>query len=90
MATLRWHPNTHRPTKKGWYECKAIDDRWDGETRYRGWGHGQWWIPLPDGWLGSEHNLYHWRGPVADIDGPAPDGTNPQPPSRPESCPTPP
>jgi hypothetical protein len=65
------------PSEPGWYICKPIDDRWDGETRYRAWGNGCWWIPLKDGWLSSKMGIYKWIGPVADINGPAPDCTNP-------------
>ena len=70
--------SNHRPTKPGWYECWALDDRWGGEMRYRAWGNGYWWIPLVDGWITSPMGIYRWRGPVADVNGPAPDGTNPQ------------
>jgi hypothetical protein len=69
------------PFEPGWYECLATDDRWQGETRYRAWGQGRWWIPLVDGWLSSPMGLYRWRGPVADVHGPAPDGINPGDPS---------
>jgi hypothetical protein len=55
----------------------AVDDRWAGEFRYRAWGNGVWWIPLPDGWLSSCDGIYRWAGPFADVNGPAPDGTNP-------------
>lgn len=64
------------PTEAGWYECLAVDDRWGGEMRYRAWGNGSWWTPLRDGWLSSRMGLYRWRGPVADVNGPAPDGTD--------------
>lgn len=67
------------PTAPGWYECWAVDDRWCGEMRYRAWGNGLWWTPLPDGWLSSRDGIYYWRGPVADVNGPAPDGTDPKP-----------
>jgi hypothetical protein len=76
-------PADRYPFEPGWYECWAIDDRWDGEMRYRAWGRGTWWIPLPDGWL-SSGMVYEWRGPVADVNGPAPDGTNPQPKAKKE------
>lgn len=72
------HSFNETPTEAGWYECWAIDDRWNGQMRYRAWGNGWWWIPLDKGWLGSPNNIYRWRGPVADVEGPAPDGTNPQ------------
>lgn len=64
------------PTETGWYLCKA-GDRWNGETRYRAYGNGSWWIPLSDGWIQGPAEIYQWHGPVADINGPAPDGTNP-------------
>lgn len=76
-ASLDWHGEFEEPSEKGWYECFAVDDRWKGEMRYRAWGNGTWWIPLPDGWLSSPLGIYRWRGPVADVNGPAPDGTNP-------------
>ncbi|MGB2832951.1 MAG: hypothetical protein WBC07_08340 [Methylotenera sp.] len=72
------HTFDETPTKAGWYECWAIDDRWNGEMRYRAWGNGAWWIPLDKGWLGSPNGIYRWRGPVADVEGQAPDGTNPR------------
>lgn len=75
---LGWHDANETPTEKGWYECKAVDDRWDGEMRYRAWGNDQWWTPLKDGWFSAPDGIYRWRGPVADVYGPAPDGTNPQ------------
>lgn len=65
------------PIDPGWYLCNAVDDRWDGELRYRAWGHGQWWTPFSDGWISSRMGIYQWVGPVADVNGPAPDGTNP-------------
>jgi hypothetical protein len=71
------HPATTSPTKPGWYECWRKDNGWGGEMRYRAWGNGLWWTPLPDGWLSSRNGIYQWRGPVADVSGPAPDGTNP-------------
>ncbi len=73
----RWQNSEKRPRIAGWYECVAIDDRWNGEMRYRAWGAGTWWIPLKDGWLTSKVGLYRWRGPVADVHGPAPDGSDP-------------
>jgi len=76
-AGLGWHEATETPTETGWYECLAIDDRWNGEMRYRAWGNGYWWTPLTDGWLSGRDGVYRWRGPVADVNGPAPDGTNP-------------
>jgi hypothetical protein len=72
-----WHDAKEEPLERGWYEVVAVDGRFEGERRYRAWGNGMWWIPLKDGWLSSPPNLYRWRGPVADVMGPAPDGTNP-------------
>jgi len=66
------------PTEPGWYECIAVDDRWNGEIRYRAWGNASWWIPLKDGWISSKMGIYRYRGPVADVNGPAPDGTDPK------------
>jgi hypothetical protein len=74
-----WHDANEAPTERGWYECLATDDRWGGETAYRAWGCGTWWTPLKDGWLSAPMGLYRWRGPVADVMGPAPDGTDPRP-----------
>jgi hypothetical protein len=68
---------TETPTAPGWYECWATDDRWDGAMQYRAFGNGLWWTPLADGWLSAPQGLYRWSGPVADVNGPAPDGTNP-------------
>lgn len=73
-----WNSEHLAPTEKGWYECLAVDDRWKGKMCYRAWGNGLWWIPLKDGWLSQHMGIYKWRGPVADVNGPAPDGTNPQ------------
>lgn len=73
------HQSNHKPQVPGWYECWARDDRWNGEMRYRAWGNGFWWTPLEDGWITAPDGLYRWRGPVADVNGPAPDGTNPKP-----------
>lgn len=67
-----WNSSYRRPSRKGWYECRARDGRWGGKTRYRAWGQGQWWIPLADGWLSSPMGLYQWRGPRIDIDKPEP------------------
>lgn len=66
------------PTRDGWYLCRAVDSRWGGETRYRAWGNGSWWIPLKDGWLSSNMGIYQWIGPVADVRGPAPSGEHPR------------
>lgn len=74
-----WQNENILPTKPGWYECLAVDDRWKGQTRYRAYGNGSWWIPLDDGWLSQNPGIYKWRGPVADVNGPAPDGTDPKP-----------
>lgn len=82
-ADLSWHEADEEPAEPGWYEVAAMDDRWGPETRYRAWGNGCWWIPLPDGWLTAREKVYRWRGPVADVNGPAPDGTDPQPSRRP-------
>lgn len=65
------------PLVDGWYLCNAVDDRWNGELCYRAWGNGQWWTPFSDGWVSSRMGIYQWVGPVADVNGPAPDGTNP-------------
>jgi hypothetical protein len=65
------------PDNAGWYECWTFDDRWNGGMRYRAWGNGLWWIPLVGGWLSGPAEGCAWRGPVADVMGPAPDGTNP-------------
>lgn len=72
-----WHDENESPGEDGWYLVDAIDGRFDGEYRYRAWGNGSWWIPLNDGWISSPMGLYRWKGPVADVDGPAPDGTDP-------------
>lgn len=71
------HKATETPTLPGWYLCQAVDDRWNGEFRYRAWGNGFWWIPLRNSWLSSRDDIYNWDGPFADVHGPAPDGTNP-------------
>ncbi len=76
------HAAEEDPTDAGWYGCWATDDRWNGEMRYRAWGNGRWWTPLADGWFSSPPNIYRWHGPVADVHGPAPDGTNPTPPKE--------
>ena len=72
--------NEHEmPKETGWYLVHAVDGRFDGETKYRAWGNGSWWIPLQDGWLSSPIGISRWIGPVADVNGPAPDGTDPKP-----------
>lgn len=73
----RWQSSYRKPPRKGWYECRALDDRWNGETRWRAWGNGMWWIPLgganaEGGWLSSPMGLYQWRGPRRDVMQPAP------------------
>lgn len=79
-SNLPWHPETESPTVPGWYEVDATDGRFADRSGpvYRAWGNGFWWVPLPDGWITAHENLYRWRGPVADVNGPAPDGTDPQ------------
>lgn len=71
---VKVHDANEEPTESGWYECWATDDRWSGEMRYRAWGNGLWWIPLSDGWIPApaQDGIYRWRGPVADVNGPAP------------------
>lgn len=76
-ADIVWHDENQEPTEKGWYLVDAVDGRFNGQFKYRAWGNGSWWIPLADGWLSSPMGIYKWHGPVADINGPAPDGTNP-------------
>ena len=66
------------PMERGWYLCASVEDLWEGKTKYRAFGNDTWWIPLKEGWLSSYIGLYRWLGPVADIQGPAPDDTNPQ------------
>ena len=81
MATHRdekWHGADEVPECCGWYECRAVDDRWNGETRFRAFGCGEWWIPLgrgggSDGWLSSTIGLYEWKEPAYDVMGPPPD-----------------
>ncbi len=73
----RWKSANKTPRITGWYECMAVDDRWGGKIRYRAWGAGIWWTPIQDGWITSGAGIYRWRGPVAEVNGPAPDGTNP-------------
>lgn len=68
-----WNSSFKKPTRKGWYECRARDGRWDGGVRYRSWGNGSWWIPMPagdsdTGWLSSPMGLYRWRGPCIGLD----------------------
>ena len=75
--TRRWRSSYEKPTRRGWYECKARDDRWNGQTQWRAWGRGMWWIPLgkgdgSDGWLSSPMRIYQWRGPAHDVMGPPP------------------
>lgn len=75
---MRWRSSYTKPRRRGWYECRARDGRWDGKTRFRAFGRGSWWIPLGKddgggGWLSSPMGLYQWRGPSYDIFGPAPD-----------------
>lgn len=72
-----WNPADQPPTKRGWYEVRATDDRWSGGTRYRSWGCGDWWIPLGDGtgdqgWMSGPAGGYEWRGPAFDVMGPIP------------------
>lgn len=74
----QWMDANVEPPSRGWYECRALDDRWDGETRFRAWGQGMWWIPLGGGdaeagWISSPMGLYEWRGPAHDIDSPMPE-----------------
>lgn len=74
---MPWNPPSVEPTEKGWYEVRTPGT--EGEpVQYRGWGGGIWWTPVGDGWRGSFNAEYEWRGPVADLSGPAPDGTNPE------------
>lgn len=78
MKKRMWNSSYRKPSKRGWYECKARDNRWNGGTRWRAWGRGMWWIPLgkgdgSDGWLSSPMGLYKWRGPARDIMLPPPD-----------------
>lgn len=73
----RWRSSYEKPTRRGWYECRARDDRWKGKTQWRAWGRGMWWIPLgrgdgSDGWLSSPMGIYRWRGPAHDLMGPPP------------------
>ena len=56
-----------KPEESGWYFVHAVDDRFEGEFRFRAWGNDSWWIPLGDGWLSSPMGLYRWIGPVADV-----------------------
>jgi phage FluMu protein Com len=81
MAGLEseWHSENEQPTDRGWYLCDSIDGRWNGEFRYRAWGNGYWWIPLPDGWISAPISLYRWKGPPHDIMKPSPHGHDPQP-----------
>lgn len=79
----RWNSSYRKPPKRGWYECKARDDRWDGGTEWRAWGQGSWWIPLggpnaEGGWMSSPMGLYQWRGPAVDINKPKPPSPTPQ------------
>src|ERR1041385_7563390 len=73
----RWRSSYEKPRRRGWYETRARDGRWNGETRWRAWGRGMWWIPLggpnaEGGWLSSPMGLYQWRGPAHDIMKPPP------------------
>jgi len=63
VKSRRWNSSFKKPLRKGWYECKARDNRWDGKTMWRAWGNGLWWIPLKNGWLSSNLGTYKWRGP---------------------------
>ena len=75
-----WNDENEPPEATGWYLCDAIDQRWGpGVFKYRAWGRGYWWIPLPDGWLSSPIGTYRWCGPAYDINGPSPDGADPKP-----------
>jgi hypothetical protein len=73
-----WHLAIDLPETPGWYEVRALDDRWNGGIRWRAWGKGRWWIPLgakqdgSDGWLEGPHEGYEWRGPAVSLDGPIP------------------
>jgi hypothetical protein len=72
-----WHSADEPPAERGWYEVRALDDRWQGESRYRAWGCGDWWIPLgdrtgDDGWMSGPTEGYEWRGPAFDVMGPSP------------------
>jgi len=72
-----WHSEHEEPTEPGWYLCDAVDGRWGKEFKYRAWGHGLWWIPLPDGWISSNMGIYRWTGPAYDVNLPSPHGDNP-------------
>lgn len=71
-----FQPRDTDPTEVGWYQVRWSDESGD-HVEYRGF-NGTWWTPLPDGWLSAPYGKYEWRGPVADIQGPAPDGTSPK------------
>jgi len=58
-----WHDEAEEPTEGGWY---AIE-RADGSRCVRGFGDGQWWIPLKGGWLSGLPAGFRWRGPIADM-----------------------
>jgi len=73
----RWKSSYQKPTRRGWYECKARDGRWEGVTSWRAWGNGSWWIPLggrnaEGGWMSSPMGIYQWRGPAYAINKPQP------------------
>lgn len=68
----RWHSAKTHPPRKGWYEVKPTDDSWNGETRWRAWGNGQWWMQIKGGWISSfngdgQPRMFQWRGARKDI-----------------------
>lgn len=70
-VSRRWQSSYTHPARRGWYEVRATDDRWDGQTRWRAWGCGQWWTQLAGGgWIGKPEweGQCQWRGPRQSID----------------------
>jgi hypothetical protein len=73
----KWFEASETPSRAGWYEVLAGDDRWGGKSRWRAWGKGCWWIPLAPGdgsggWISGPHEGYRWKLPRHDISGPKP------------------
>lgn len=77
MSTTVWRDQAQKPHQQGWYETMSDDDLWGNGGRCMAWNNGQWWMPVDGGWVAAPVEPYRWRGPVADMMAPAPDGVYP-------------
>ena len=64
QKAVAWQSEDMPPSESGWFVVR----RADGTLCPRAFNHGDWWIPLKDGWMSGIPTGFSWFGPFAPVE----------------------